>query len=127
MNASTFYKLCSSVVILLCFGSYLGHSSTAAADPNEVTFDRDGTALVSCACILATSACVSKLGDALAGKERHTWSQTGFAKQGVTIDLSAFCMSKRDVEKLGEGLCCYNTNDEHDVRFFWGELVKINQ
>lgn len=109
-----------------CLSIFLGYSaSIASADPNEVTFDRDGTALVSCACILATSACVSKLGDALAGKERHTWSQTGFAKQGVTIDLSAFCMSKRDVDNLGEGLCCTNTNDERDVRFFWGELVEI--
>jgi hypothetical protein len=49
----------------------LGASTVCFADPHEVTFDNDGTALIKCACILATSACASSLGDAADG-----WAQS---------------------------------------------------
>lgn len=97
----------------------------AVADPHPVTFESTGRATIACVCIRLASACHSALGDALAGSERHHWSYEAGANGGVTLDITELCWRKRDVPKMGDGVCCSTGDLNTDLRFFWGEVEKI--
>lgn len=89
----------------------------------EVTFKEEGTKNVACACIVSTSGCRSRIFDAVAGSSRHTWVQHIHVKPRMTLDLTQVCYRKRDVSKLGEGLCCSASSETETLRkFFSGEL-----
>jgi hypothetical protein len=70
------------------------------------TFTKDGTAAVQCVCVVASSGCKSALYDALNESQRHTWGIDVFGKFGEVTDVRLSCYRKRDVDKLGNGLCC---------------------
>jgi len=102
-------------------------AGSALADPNPTTFHRSGTATFKCACILATTGCSSRIADALAGSQRHTWSYDGSVNQDVTLDISELCWRKRNVDDMGEGVCCNTGSYTNDAGFFWGEVSRIEK
>jgi hypothetical protein len=61
---------------------------------------------VQCACVLATSGCSLELLWKAGGAQLHEWSQDASLVAGKSTDISAACYRKRDVDKLGAGLCC---------------------
>lgn len=65
-----------------------------------------GAALIHCHCVAATSGCKSAFFWRLAGSPTHDWWQEVHLVEGKEVDLTAACYRKRDVEKLGHGLCC---------------------
>lgn len=84
------------------------------------------TGKLNCVCILKTSGCSFNLFHEAAGKPTWRWSQDFFYKSGTTPTAeqqTLACWRKRDVSKLGEGLCCRLNNDETDApRYFSGTL-----
>jgi hypothetical protein len=97
------------IVSAMCFWMLLVSPSSASAE--QVTFQKDGKANVQCQCVLATTGCQSKLFSSLAGKEIHSWHQEINVKKNMRLNLNEVCYRKRNVDKLGDGLCC-TTQDE---------------
>jgi hypothetical protein len=74
--------------------------------------EKDETISTFCECLTAFSGCESKLLASAAGYPLYSWYQTNYLKKGVQIDLNAACYRKRDVEGMGDGLCCTFPNNE---------------
>jgi hypothetical protein len=92
------------------------------ADSNIITADKTGSIQITCACVVATSACASRILNAISGQSGiHSWTQPESLVQGHSFDLSLLCWRKRDVDDKGANLCCRHSGQEDDVRFFWGQ------
>ncbi len=113
--AGSVFRTLGVVVVSL---AVTGHAET-------VTFDVNGKRNIECLCVAATSGCQLKVFDALAGSQRHTWVYEISTRKGATVDLTEICYRKRDVEKLGDGLCCEASDPGESMkRFFSGKLQK---
>jgi hypothetical protein len=74
------------------------------ADSNFVTPTENKQAQVRCKCIIAASACRSKVMNALSGQSGvMAWVQEIGLLSGKPVDVSLACWRKRDVEKAGQG------------------------
>lgn len=51
-------------------------------DSNMMTASATGQAHISCVCILGTNGCPLKAFDAMAGQQRHTWTQDASVQEG---------------------------------------------
>ena len=71
----------------------------------------DGDVSLNCACVVGYAGCEKKFWDTIQGSERHSWSYSIHVQAGHTYNLDELCYRKRDVDKMGDGLCC-TTSDE---------------
>lgn len=107
MNATTVPLRCLGAVLLLL----LGATGTSPADDEKKVikswnFRSSGKAKVHCGCVAAVSGCSSQLMWSLQGSAKHSWWQDIHAQEDQSVDLSEACFRKRDVNKMGDGLCC---------------------
>lgn len=119
------------VAALWCGSAVLAQETRPAVESPYVP-NFTGVALVHCYCIAATSGCSSNFFWRTAGSPVHDWWQEGHFIEGKeTTDLAPACFRKRDVEKLGNGLCCSvdekdGKPDEAMLRKFFG-VAEVKQ
>lgn len=88
------------------------------------TFTSAAAWSLDCQCVAVQGLCSFKLFDDAAGQPRITWTQEFFPPGGQSTahDRALACWRKRDVDGLGNGLCCSLNNDESDAdRYFRGD------
>ncbi len=99
--------------------------SVAAADQHKITPETTETKLLACKCVSVESGC-TKISDLSSGAVRIKWQQKIHLQAGKEVDLSEACWRKRDVDGMGNGLCCSVApvdDAKTNLGFFWGELV----
>jgi hypothetical protein len=106
----------------------LARSAGAGEYSTSFTPDHTGTWNIECMCISpdgGVDVCSRlKTWDDAAGQPRHTWPQTvsRLGQANKEIDLSSACYRKRDVDGMGEGLCCSTTESEAS-KYFVGKVL----
>lgn len=105
------HPLVFGLALTLLIAAGLGSSAALAEEdlpmvPSPYVSDFTGPAVMHCYCILATSGCKSNFFWKAAGSPVHNWWQDVHLIKDKETDLVSACFRKRDVEGLGNELCC---------------------
>ncbi|WP_143079536.1 hypothetical protein [Nitrosospira sp. Nsp14] len=87
-------------VLLFSQGS---HGETITSEKNEKISVR-------CECLLSLPLCELEVFASAAGKPLQTWYQDVTLTAGKITDLNAACYKNRDVDGMGDGLCCVTSD-----------------
>jgi hypothetical protein len=92
-----------------------------------------GTYNVKCACVEGKTGCSKKFLWKASGEGLQTWYQDAELMASRAEDISAACYRKRDVDGLGDGLCCTvstkpgGTPDPAELHAFFGALSVVKK